>query len=283
MKLINPKSKNGECDFERDRRIFFQSFPGIKTFQLLDDADPKDKSLTKQFHIKEDMPMFYTLRLEELNCWQRVGIFLCINETDGKGRKTENIVKVRACFADLDEVPIDPVLKYEPSMVIESSPGKYHAYWFSDNIPLEGFQQLQEGIIEKIGSDPQVKDLPRVMRVPGFYHQKDKRFLVRIIHYTGLKFDFALLTNRFPPKPKKKWSAPKYQQQSNDQGTEFKGQYGSSKGSRNCNLTKIIGGMIKTRRDWGYIESEVWKHNSCSHPPLSESEVRAVLHSMKRY
>jgi hypothetical protein len=285
MKLIDknvPLPVTGECEFERDRRVFFQSFPGVKTFQLFDDSENKNKVLTKQFHIKYNMPNGYILRLEELN-EQKTGIYMCINETNGKGRKTENIVSVRACFADFDGVSIKPIWEYDPSMVIETSPGKYHIYWFSDNIPLEGFRQLQESIAEKFKSDPKIKDLPRVMRVPGFYHQKDVPFLVKIIHYSGMNFDFTLLTKMFPPTPKKKWSAPKYQQPQNYQNAEFKGQYGASSGSRNCHITKRIGGMIKNNLPWSTIENEAFKEGAACNPPLSVSEIRSILKSMRRY
>jgi len=59
------------------------------------------------------------------------GTYVTINQTDLRGRKTMNIVAVRALFVDLDGAPILPVLNCEvpPDIVVESSRGKYHAYW----------------------------------------------------------------------------------------------------------------------------------------------------------
>ena len=67
------------------------------------------------------------IRLQE----QGAGIFVTINQTDGKGRKTENIVGVRAIFVDLDGSPLEPIFSapLSPHIIIESSPGRYHAYW----------------------------------------------------------------------------------------------------------------------------------------------------------
>jgi hypothetical protein len=285
LKKIVPKLKNNETDFERDRRIFLNALPGVKTFQLFDDnPDRKDKKLTKIFHYDGELPVRYILRLEELNIIG-AGIYICVNETNGKGRKATDIVKIRACFADFDDPNAKmPEFKIQPSMVVESSPNKFHVYFFSDNIPIDGFVGLQKAIIYNCVSDPKVHDLPRIMRVPGFFHNKNKPFMTRIVDYTGLKYDYGLLVDAFPPEPVKQWSAPKYQKKfTQDPNAEYRGSYGSSVGNRNCDLAKIIGGMLKNGRDWGYIESECFKHNSYSHPPLPDSEVRAVLKSMRRY
>jgi len=281
-KRILPDPENGETEFERDRRIFFQAFPGVKTFQLFDDnADRKDKSLIKQFHLKDSMPVKYTQRLEELNC-RGAGVYLCINETNGTGRKATDVVKVRAVYADCDECPIDPVWQYEPSMVVESSEAKYHAYWFTTDTPLDGFRQIQESIIYKFGSDPKVKDLPRVMRVPGFHHNKSTPFMSKIIHYTGQQFAFDYLKDLFPPPPRKKWSTPKYQTDTPMDG-DFKGQYGASEGGRNNHVVARIGGMIKRNLDWSEIENEAFKEAAACSPPLPEHEVRLALKSMRSH
>jgi hypothetical protein len=114
-----------------------------------------------------------------------VGIYVTINKTDRKGRKTENIIKVRALFADLDGSPLAPILKAkpEPHMIIESSKGKYHAYWLVDDCPLDKFSMYQKAIARKFDSDPKVCDLPRVMRLPGFYHCKGNPYPTTIMHH----------------------------------------------------------------------------------------------------
>ncbi len=111
------------------------------------------------------------------------GIFFTPNETDGKGRKAENVVRVRAVFVDLDGAELGPVEKFKlkPNIILESSPGKYHAYWLTDDVPLDWFTPIQEAISKNFSGDPVVKDLPRLMRVPGFLHQKAEPFMTRIL------------------------------------------------------------------------------------------------------
>lgn len=111
------------------------------------------------------------------------GIFVTINATDGTGRKAENIIRVRALFLDLDGAPIDPVLAHiiPPNIVVESSPHKFHAYWRTDDCPLDDFKPAQQRLAYQFNGDPKVCDLPRVMRLPGFIHQKAEPFMTRII------------------------------------------------------------------------------------------------------
>ena len=49
------------------------------------------------------------------------------------------------------------------------------------DLPLDQFESVQKTLIARFDGDPAVHDLPRVMRLPGFYHHKHEPFLVRII------------------------------------------------------------------------------------------------------
>lgn len=103
------------------------------------------------------------------------GAFVTICKTDGQGRKKENIVAVRAVFVDLDGAPLKPILQFSlpPSLVVNTSPEKFHAYWLVSDCPLEEFSSMQKALSQKFDGDPAVNDLPRVMRLPGFLHHKD--------------------------------------------------------------------------------------------------------------
>jgi hypothetical protein len=131
---------------------------------------------------------------------ERCGIFFTVNETDGKGRDTGNIVSVRALFVDLDGAPLEPVLAagVDPHAVVCSSPGKFQVYWLVKDCPLDRFTPLQLALAEKFKSDPQVADLPRVMRVPGFWHQKKDPHLVRVDHIEYfMPYPVEVLVERF--------------------------------------------------------------------------------------
>lgn len=129
----------------------------------------------------------YTLAL--LNA-DGAGIFVMINEGDGKahpGKKTcrtnDNVVRIRSVFVDLDGSPLTPILDapLQPQIIVESSTGKWHAYWLTADTKLGEFKQLQQSLAHKYAGDPAVCDLARVMRLPGFYHQKAEPFMTRLV------------------------------------------------------------------------------------------------------
>jgi hypothetical protein len=150
------------------------------TFQTFDDNQKRDnKKLARIIHGTLD------------ECWDRLvalndrgaGIFVTINETDGKGRTTENIERIRALFEDLDGAPLDPVMQseYKPHIAVESSPKRFHTYQLATGVGLDQFEGFQKALAEKFSGDD-VHDLPRVMRLPGFIHRKGEPFLTRIVH-----------------------------------------------------------------------------------------------------
>lgn len=115
---------------------------------------------------------------------QGYGIFTTINamtpryENGIAKRKATDVARVRAVVADWDD-PNKPIslktLPLEPSIVVETSPRKYHIYWLVDEMPLEVFEQAQRGIAQKLGTDRSIIDLSRELRVPGFMHTKDPK------------------------------------------------------------------------------------------------------------
>jgi AAA domain/RepB DNA-primase N-terminal domain len=122
-------------------------------------------------------------------CWNEMvrlnqegaGVFITVNETDGKGRETKNIKRVRALFLDLDGAPLDPVMARKPHIVVESSPGRFHPYLLATGVKLDQFSALQKELIARFSGDTAVHDLPRVMRLPGFVHRKGAPFLSHVI------------------------------------------------------------------------------------------------------
>jgi Protein of unknown function (DUF3631)/Primase C terminal 2 (PriCT-2)/RepB DNA-primase from phage plasmid len=117
------------------------------------------------------------------------GVFVTVNQTDLKGRKAENITKVRCQFVDRDNPDQPrPTDDTKAHVVVETSPRHEHIYWLVDGVKLDEFTGKQKALIARYGSDPSVHDLPRVMRLPGFLHRKGEPRLVRIVE-----------VNDFPP------------------------------------------------------------------------------------
>lgn len=131
------------------------------------------------------------------------GVFFTVNRTDGKGRKTDNVLEVRALFVDLDGADLEPVISapLSPHIIIESSPRRFHAYWIVENVPLDQFGALQKELAHRFNGDSSVNDLPRLMRLPGFYHLKGVPFRSRIIETSGtLPYSYEEFAQKFPPK-----------------------------------------------------------------------------------
>jgi hypothetical protein len=149
------------------------------TFQCFDDTEAKDKSLARIVHGSLALCADRLIELNEAGA----GVYVTVNRTNGRGRKADNIVAVRSLFVDLDGAPLQPVLDHhiKPQIVVETSPGKYHVYWLVENIPLEHFSDIQVALAERFNADPGVKDLSRVLRLPGFFHRKRDPYQVRII------------------------------------------------------------------------------------------------------
>lgn len=180
-----------EPNFAEADRFFNILDPNTRTFtfQTIPEVKTEDKTLrgilTNVFHGSFDE---FKVKLGALND-MGAGIFVMVNEGDGvihEGEKScrseANVIKVRALFVDLDGAPLGPALNYKitPSMIISTSPDRYHVYWLIEDCPLEQFTSHQKALLSQINGDPSVCDLPRVMRVPGFYHMKHEPIMVKI-------------------------------------------------------------------------------------------------------
>ena len=178
----------------------------VFTFQTFSDGN-NDRSLAKTW--SDTFSRETAADMERLNK-AGAGIFVTVNKTDGKGRKKKNVTGVRGPFVDLDGSAIEPVQGWslKPYIILESSPNRYHAYWRHDgSVKLEDFKQLQLKLAVKFKGDTSVHDLPRVMRLPGAWHQKNKEapFQTRIVSidesapaYSISDFELALKDVQVP-------------------------------------------------------------------------------------
>lgn len=95
--------------YELARAFLHRVDPTAKffTIQTFDDSQAKRGALATIVHIDASDAAFNSLA--ELND-RGAGIFFCVNQTDGKGRQAQNVVRVRALFVDLDGAPLADVL-----------------------------------------------------------------------------------------------------------------------------------------------------------------------------
>ena len=172
-------------------------------FQTFDDSGETRKDLVRVLHGTLEQR---AQELANLNA-RGAGVFVAINETKGPSRKAADVTRVRAVFADFDDETRDNLSAINaallPHIIVESSPGKHHAYWLTGDLPLDSFRDMQTRLIEHFGSDKSVKDLSRVMRLPGFVHGKNpaEQFTTRLIKCCGaLPYTAEQLAEAFPIK-----------------------------------------------------------------------------------
>ena len=100
------------------------------------------------------------------------GVFVMIAAGDLQGRKRANVRRMRLVFVDLDGAPLPSPLEHQAHAIVWTSPGRAHLYWRVADVPIDLFRAVQKGLATTFGGDPSVCDPPRVMRLPGFLHQK---------------------------------------------------------------------------------------------------------------
>ncbi|MBZ0096989.1 MAG: DUF5906 domain-containing protein [Sulfuricella sp.] len=257
-------------DFDEARRFLSALDPAAAsfTFQTFDDGhEPKNKRLSRILHGSFEN---HRHELARLNV-QGAGVFVMVNKGDGLGRKADNVTGVRALFVDLDGSPLEPVLavNVEPHIAVESSSSRFHAYWLAEGCPLERFTPLQEALAAKFDGDPKVKDLPRVMRLPGFWHLKGKPFQTRIIQTKQIPtYSIAQILEEFSAIEKSPFKQART---------------GLEQGARNDGVFRYASKL----RGMGMAENEarelVLEAAACCIPPLDEAEALRCLESAWRY
>ena len=194
------------------------------TFQTFDDDRArKNPALTRI--VKSPPPA--RDELVKLNR-QGAGVFVTINETDGNGRKTENITRIRAVWQE-DDDGFDGAFPLQPSIVVETSPGHFHRYWLTaddwstDEHGCADFAAVMERMVESYGSDKNAKDIARVLRLPGFLHRKSKTpHLVHIIEASGRRYSRAEITAAFPPIERAKKDKTQHREWAAQDSDEFR-------------------------------------------------------------
>lgn len=138
-------------------------------------------------------------RLRELNtAAMGYGVHVMINETDGQGRKIENVTRCRAQLTDLDKGDI--VTNYGriisaaplPHAVVNTSPNKFQIWHFTVlHSDKQLFTDNQRRLASHYQGDEQFIDAAHTARLPGFYHHKAEPYLVTL--YAGPAWDTARL------------------------------------------------------------------------------------------
>jgi hypothetical protein len=205
------------------------------------------------------------------------GVYVGANPRSRRGGKAQDVALARCLFADFDGITLDAVHHRLdevglpiPTMTVASG-GGVHVYWRLDEpiTDLGRWSCLQRGIIDASGSDPVVKDPPRVMRLPGFVNTKPERngATCRIIKCTP---DRVFCLDEFPEPV---------------EGVRPVSDNGQiPNGMRNSALTSIAGRLRNRGLGASEIATELREINRCRcRPPLDDGEVDAIARSIARY
>ena len=111
------------------------------------------------------------------------GVFVTINQMDGQGHSLENVHAIRTHVIDLDD-PETSVNNFKraaddqkipPHFYVNTSKDKFHVYWLVEPYAGNDFYSLQQRKLAQLyNGDKSVIDASRVLRVPGFYHMKNR-------------------------------------------------------------------------------------------------------------
>ena len=156
-----------------------------------------------------------TKELRNINIKEKWGVFFAVNLLDRtldpinpnnnrpRHRTKKMVTHARAIFMDADDPQAAPLDDFplRPSIIIESSPKKYHYYWLIEGMTddLKTWEKVQTGLINKYNGDHRAKDLARVLRLPGYYHNKREPFLVDVVSdYEPMYYGWDEIIEKFP-------------------------------------------------------------------------------------
>jgi hypothetical protein len=197
-----------------------------------------------------------------------------------KGRTKDNVAAVKRVYVDVDEngaQAVENILNTgkvpQPTVMLESSPGKFQLIWNVDGFTREMAEPLMSAMAEEFQTDPAVADTARVLRVPGFrnlkYVDAPEVKLVRID--LQARYDQSAFRVEFQPKEPAE-TAPKQERPLIPHGQIHLFLVARAGKLREGGLTPEEIEPILLRM--AYAECEL---------PLDDSKIRRVARSMANY
>jgi hypothetical protein len=117
---------------------------------------------------------------------QGFAIFYSLNLMEKAGVKAKHCYTVRAIPLDLDKSPLPDewASGIKPHIVVETSPGRYQCLFrvfLCESFEMDAAQDVGRRLAAYYDGDPSVADRARILRLPGFVHQKGKPFTSRLV------------------------------------------------------------------------------------------------------
>jgi hypothetical protein len=122
-------------------------------------------------------------------------------------RRADNIAHMWCVYADADTLPLEN-LKAEPTLIVETSPDRHHAYWTTSSDEPDALTAVSRAIAHTHadqGCDPSGWDAGQLLRVPGTSNNKYAQigldpFEVRI-RQSGKPWSLEKLADLYPAPP----------------------------------------------------------------------------------
>lgn len=173
--------------------VMCDTYPNFKdcTIQLFDDnKNRKDTSLAKKVDISKFDNDVVSDTLKKYNDkW--AGIFFSVNSMQPGKRDKDSVTHINAWICECDdftkEEQMDKIkdCPLPPSLIIESNKS-YHMYRFAKDWKIENRNKICRWLCNHFWWDPQVVEVSRVLRVPGFNHMKNPNepFMCEIVDWS---------------------------------------------------------------------------------------------------
>lgn len=183
---------------------FLNYFDGKHVFCAIDDK--RTNQVPTHYHEGYDLSRDQILTQLHTKNSENYGIFFTVNEIDRKQdpqrqRTTRMLRKIRAVWADDDIIRKEPRSDFPipPNIVIETSEGRYHYYWLTTTDEIGEWGGVMNHIANTYDTDGNAKDLVRVLRVPGFMHNKREPTLSKAYLGNNTHYGWAEIVKAFPP------------------------------------------------------------------------------------
>lgn len=128
-------------------------------------------------------------------------VYFCVSLLTKKDRKKEYCQSTALLWADLDNVSPDSLGDFTPPITVESSSGRWQAYWrMSTPVPPLQAEEYSRRLAYHSGADTSGWDLVQLLRVPMTLNLKrEKPEPVRLVHASTVKHPPLLFEKLLPP------------------------------------------------------------------------------------
>lgn len=169
-------------------------------YSASDDLKGKKNHTERKFK-----PIIQREDIEELNTSGH-GIYFTVNKFPIGSRTKDKCQRIRAVFVEDDES--GKLIKnwpLPPSIIVNSSKGKYHYYWLTNTKNFKEYELVMQTMVDEYHCDKKARDISRVLRLPETFHNKKRKpRLVEVVGGNKKKYNWEVITTAFPPAKTKK-------------------------------------------------------------------------------